>query len=149
MPNLVVPIAADHRGFALKSLFVEWLQKHNFTSLDLGTHSEERCDAFDFAQKMAAEMQSGQPAAGVLICGTGHAMAMTTNRYSVLRAAHCTNSTMARLAREHNDANILVVGAYITGIQVALDCLDVFLKTPFLGGRYAERRERLTALGGL
>lgn len=149
MPNLIVPIAADHRGFAFKASFVEWLKKHGHTPRDLGTHSEERCDALDFARKLAAEIEGGTVQSGVLICGTGHAMAMTANRHHALRAAHCTNTTMARLAREHNDANVLVIGAYVTGIEVALDCLGVFLNTAFLGGHYAERRNRLTALGGL
>lgn len=149
MPNLTVPIASDHRGFALKAVFIEWLKKQGHTPVDLGTHSEDRCDTIDFAMKMAAHMKANPGQLGVLICGTGNGIAMVANRYKAVRAALCFNSTMARLAREHNDANVLAIGASVTGEAVALDCLETFLKTPFLGGRYAERRDRLTALGGL
>ena len=149
MPNLTVSIAADHRGFPLKSFLVEWLKKNGHTVKDLGTASTERCDAIDYAKKLAEDMGSGAATFGVLICGTGHAMAMTANRYRRIRAAHCMDVTMARLAREHNDANVLVLGANLIGEAVALDCLETFLKTSFLGGRYADRRDRLTGLGGL
>lgn len=148
-PQSSIFIAADHRGFPLKTLLGDWLKTNGHMSKDLGTTSEERCDAFDFASKMAIELSGKVTSFGILICGTGHAMAMTANRYRHIRAAHCTDVTMARLAREHNDANVLVLGADIVGPSVALDCLAMFLKTPFLGGRYAERRDRLTALGGL
>jgi ribose 5-phosphate isomerase B len=149
MPNTIVFIAADHRGFPLKAKLVAWLTEHKFEVRDLGTHSEERCDALDFAARMAAEIAGNGGAFGVLICGTGQAMAMTANRYKNIRAALCANATVARLTRQHNDANVLVLGADITGTAVALDCLEAFLGTEFLGGRYAERRDKLTALGGL
>ncbi len=149
MTNLIIPIASDHRGFALKSVFIDWLKKNGHTPKDLGTHSEERCDTIDFAMKMAEEFKANPNQLGVLICGTGNGIAMVANRYKNIRAALCFNSTMARMAREHNDANVLAIGASVTGDMVAIDCLEIFLKTQFLGGRYAERRDRLTALGGL
>jgi ribose 5-phosphate isomerase B len=149
MSKLIIPIASDHRGFAMKAKFITWLSEHGYTPLDLGTNSEDRCDAGDFSSKLAAEFKTGQAKYGVLICGTGQAMAMTANRYQHLRAALCTNTTVARLTREHNDANILVLGADVTGYGVAIECLEVFLKTKFLEGRYTERRDKLTALGGL
>lgn len=142
-------LASDHRGYALKTRLVKWLQQHGHASLDLGPASDQRCDAMDFAQKMAEQFKSNANHFGILICGSGQAMAMTANRYQNLRAALCTNSTMARLAREHNDANILVLGADIVGDAIAIDCLDVFLSTRFLGDRYTARRDRLTQLGGL
>lgn len=149
MSSPVVFLAADHRGFALKSRLIAWLAEREYEVRDLGTNSEDRCDAMDFAKRMATDMGGKDGCLGVLVCGTGQAMAMTANRYRNLRAALCANATVARLAREHNDANILVLGADITGPAVAVDCLETFLKTAFLGGRYAERRDRLTALGGL
>jgi ribose 5-phosphate isomerase B len=150
MPSsLPILIAADHRGFGLKSRLVAWLGDQGRAAEDLGTANEGRCDAFDFAKKLAGRLAASPNSVGVLICGTGHAMAMTANRYRHIRAAHCTDMTLARLAREHNDANVLVLGADIVGPGVALDCLKVFLETSFLGGRYAERRDRLTSLGGL
>jgi ribose 5-phosphate isomerase B len=149
MARNIIPIGADHRGFALKASFVTWLNTHGFEAKDLGAHSAERCDALDFARKMADEFNTDSAQFGVLICGTGQAMAMTANRYKKLRAALCTNAEMARLAREHNDANVLALGADITPPDAALQILEVFLETQFLGGRYAERRDKLTALGGL
>jgi ribose 5-phosphate isomerase B len=149
MSNTSVLIASDHRGLELKTAFLGWLKEKGFAVRDLGTNTAERCDIGDYAQKMALEMAKNKELLGILICGSGQASAMTANRYKHIRAALCTDVTMARLAREHNDANILVLGAHIVGLEVAIDCLDVFLKTKFLGGRYAERRDKLTAIGGL
>ena len=149
MPDRIVPIAADHRGFELKAKFVEWLKAHGYAPKDLGTNSAERCDSIDYAMKMAAELKAHPEELGVLICGTGNGIAMVANRYKAIRAVVCTEATMARLAREHNDANVLAIGAHITGIESALESLKVFLETKFLGGRYAERRDKLTDLGGL
>jgi ribose 5-phosphate isomerase B len=148
MPDIVL-LAADHRGFSLKAQMIAWLDKYGFTPKDLGTHSEERCDSIDFATKMAAELTAYPDQRGVLVCGTGNGITMAANRYRSVRAALCFTADMARLAREHNDANVLSIGADIISEQMALDCLDIFLKTKFLGGRYAERRNKLTALGGL
>jgi ribose 5-phosphate isomerase B len=145
----IIPIGADHRGFHLKARFIAWLAEHGYVPKDLGTMSEERCDALDFAQKMASEFDSNAVQFGVLICGTGQAMAMTANRYQKIRAALCTSVDMARLAREHNDANVLALGADIISEDIALQIVETFLTTKFLSGRYAGRRDKLTALGGL
>ena len=144
-----VLIASDHRGVALKAQLVAWMKAHGFDPQNLGTHTEERCDASDFASQLAQEIASGKAQRGVLICGTGQAMAMTANRYRAVRAALCTDTTTTRLTRQHNDANVLVLGADIIGGAVAENCLEVFLATAFLGGRYAKRLDKLTALGGL
>jgi ribose 5-phosphate isomerase B len=149
MEKPVIPIGADHRGYKLKSLLVAWLRAQGYEARDLGTHSEDRCDAFDFARKLAEAFQSTGVQSGVLICGTGQAMAMTANRYRNIRAALCANAEMAKLTREHNDANVLVLGADFLSPDAAVQCLETFLNTKFLGGRYAERRDKLTALGGL
>jgi len=145
----IIPIGADHRGFALKAGVITWLDAHGFEARDLGAHSAERCDALDIVKAMADDFNAHAPQFGVLICGTGQAMAMTANRYAKLRAALCANTDTARLAREHNDANVLALGADFTAPDEALRILEMFLNTQALGGRYAERRERLTALGGL
>jgi ribose 5-phosphate isomerase B len=142
-------IASDHRGFGLKAQLSGWMMSKGYTVHDLGTNSDERCDASDFAVKLSADLTAGHADYGVLICGTGQAMAMTANRYRAVRAALCADVTTTRLTRQHNDANVLVLGADIVGVGVAEDCLQVFLTTEFLGGRYTERRDKLTALGGL
>jgi ribose 5-phosphate isomerase B len=147
MSKAVIPIGADHRGYVLKAPFIAWLEQNGYAPRDLGTHGAERCDALDYAKKLAADFRSIQ--FGILICGSGQAMAMAANRHQHLRAALCGSVAMARTTREHNDANVLVVGADFTPQDEALKILQTFLDTKFLGGEYAERRDALTALGGL
>ena len=149
MPGITVLLASDHRGFSLKGKLIGWLKEHGFAVKDLGTGSEERCDSSDFAVRMAGELIGQKDCLGVLICGTGNGIAMAANRYREVRAALCFNTSMARFAREHNDANVIVFGADMIGTGLAIECLDVFLRTGFLGGRYAERRNKLSQLGGL
>ena len=144
-----IPIASDHRGVHLKARLIAWLMAQGHAPEDLGTHTEDRCDAFDFAGRLAREFGGDPGRRGILICGTGQAMAMTANRFANIRAALCADPQMARMTREHNDANVLVLGADVTDPDTALQCLDTFLKTKFLGGRYAERRDKLTDMGGL
>ncbi len=145
----MIYIASDHRGFDLKDRFIAWLRDKGYDVTDLGPDNGDRCDASEYAVKLAKAMKQDKSARGVLICGTGQVMAMTANRYQHIRAALCLDVTMARLAREHNDANVLAIGAAIVGEEVALETLDVFLKTKFLGGRYADRCRILADLGGL
>jgi ribose 5-phosphate isomerase B len=149
MSDITIALASDHRGFLLKSLLFSRLREHGHSVLDFGTKDETRCDVGDYTIKLVADLRDYPQHFGILICGSGQASAMTANRYKHIRAALCLNSTMARLAREHNDANVLVLGAHIIGQEVALDCVDTFLSTKFLGGRYEERRDKLTELGGL
>jgi ribose 5-phosphate isomerase B len=98
---------------------------------------------------MAVQLATHPDQRGILICGTGNGITMAANRYKSMRAALCFTAEMAKLAREHNDANVLSLGANVIDEKTALDCVDVFLKTKFLAGRYGERRDRLTGLGGL
>jgi len=150
MTNKTIYIASDHRGYPLKSAFVTWLTDNGYDVRDLGpSGSGERVNASDFAVRVASSMRADADSRGVLICGTGQVMAMTSNRFKHIRAALCTNGLMARMAREHNDANILVLGADVVGDGLALDCLTIFLATGFLGGRYAERCAMMADLGGL
>ena len=147
MSKTVIPIGADHRGYALKTQLIAWLEQNGYAPKDLGAHSTERCDAMDYAENLAAEFKSNSIQSGILICGS--AMAMTANRYQHLRAALCASVAMAKTTREHNDANVLVLGADFTPQDEALKILRTFLDAKFLGGKYAERRDALTALGGL
>jgi ribose 5-phosphate isomerase B len=149
MSKTVIPIGADHRGYALKAQFISWLEQNGYAPKDLGTHSTERCDALDYAKKQAAEFKSKSIQFGILICGSGQAMTMTANRYQHLRAALCGSVALAKTTREHNDANVLVLGADFTPQDEALKILQTFLNTRFLDGKYAERRDALTGLGGL
>lgn len=149
MSKAVIPIGADHRGYVLKAQFSGWLEQNGYAPKDLGAHGAERCDALDYARKLAAELESNSIPFGILICGSGQAMTMAANRYRHLRGALCGCVAMAKAAREHNDANVLVLGADFTPQDEALKILQTFLDTQFLGGRYADRRDALTALGGL
>ena len=142
-------IASDHRGVPLKAALVKWAQSKGHEVLDLGPTTVDRVNATDFAVKTVEAMRSDPAAVGVLICGTGQAMAMTANRYRHIRAALCSNSFSARMTRAHNDANILVLGAELVGEGLAIDCLETFLAAGFLGGVYGDRCQLLADLGGL
>ena len=138
MPDIVA-IAADHGGFDLKASLVPVLQDLGVTVLDLGTASREAVDYPDFADTLAAALTAGQAQRGILVCGTGIGMSIAANRHPGIRAALCHDGLTARLARQHNDANVLVLGGRLIGIETAKDCLTTFLNTPFEGGRHARR----------
>ena len=142
----IVAVACDHGGFALKPAVLEVLREAGREVLDLGTDSEDSVDYPDFGQALAEAVISGRAARGVVICGTGIGISIAANRYPEIRAAACHDETTARLAREHNNANVLALGARITGTEVAKDCLRAFLKTPFGGERHERRVDKLGRL---
>lgn len=144
MAGKPIAIASDHAGFELKALLAEDITGLGHEVLDLGTEGPESVDYPDFAERLAAAIAAGQADLGVLVCGTGLGISMAANRHKHIRAAPCHNETAARLAREHNDANVLALGARIVGIEVAKDCLKTFLNTDFSGGRHARRVAKLT-----
>jgi ribose 5-phosphate isomerase B len=137
-----IAIAADHGGFSLKNFLKNSVQSIDW--IDLGAHDTERSDFPDYAFKMVETLRAGKAEAGILICGTGIGMAIAANRYPDMRAALCLHQTMARLSREHNNANILVLGARVMGEELSLDCVNTFLTTPYLGGRYQIRNDKLS-----
>ncbi len=138
-----VAIAADHGGFDLKTDLVAILQTLGATVLDLGTTSREAVDYPDIADALAAALMAERAQRGVLICGTGIGISIAANRYLAIRAALCHDGLTARLARQHNDANVLVLGGRVIGLETAKDCLTIFLNTPFEGGRHARRVAKL------
>jgi ribose 5-phosphate isomerase B len=144
MPSDTVAIAADHAGFQLKSALKEELARMGRETLDLGTSSEEAVDYPDFADRLADTLARGHAKFGVLMCGSGIGMSIAANRNPAVRAALCTTPEMARLARLHNDANVLVLGGRITPQDTAKQCLHAFLETPFEGGRHARRVAKLS-----
>ncbi|HEX6980009.1 MAG TPA: ribose 5-phosphate isomerase B [Alphaproteobacteria bacterium] len=143
MPAETIAIAADHAGFELKTQLAEELTRAGYVVLDLGTSSTESVDYPDFANALAAAIGSGKAQRGVLVCGTGIGISIAANRHKGIRAALCRDTTDARLAREHNDANVLALGARTTGVETAKDVLKTFLATPFSGGRHSRRVEKL------
>lgn len=138
-----VAVAADHAGFELKDKLIGEIEALGFAVLDLGTNSAESVDYPDYGKKMADAIAGGEAALGVLVCGSGIGVSIAANRNPKVRSALCTNATMARLSRSHNDANVLSLGARITGYEVALDCVKAFLTTEFEGGRHARRVDML------
>lgn len=138
-----VAIASDHAGFAMKRDLVGQLARLGWDPLDLGPFDEARVDYPDFAAKLAAEIRFGRAARGVLLCGSGIGISIAANRHRGIRAALVHDATTARLAREHNDANVLVLGARVLGPEVAAECLAVFLSTDYQGGRHAERLAKI------
>ncbi len=142
-PTETIAIASDHAGFNLKTELKQELQALGFAPLDLGPDGTSSVDYPDFANRLAEAIQSGKARRGVLICGTGIGISMAANRHRHLRAAVVHDATTARLTRLHNDANVLCLGARITGADVAKDCLRVFLTTDFEGGRHQNRVAKL------
>jgi ribose 5-phosphate isomerase B len=138
-----VAIAADHGGFDLKESLLPALQASGVAALDLGTMSREAVDYPDIADVLAAALAAGRAQRGILICGTGIGISIAANRHPGVRAALCHDGLTARLARQHNDANVLVLGGRVIGIETAKDCLANFLSTPFEGGRHARRVAKL------
>ena len=135
-----IAIASDHAGFALKQVLKDRLRKDGFAPLDLGTDGPQSVDYPDFAAKLAAALKDGKARRGVLVCGTGIGISIAANRHRHVRAALCHDTSSARLARQHNDANVLALGARLIGEEAALDTLQAFLTTGFDGGERHERR---------
>ncbi|MDX6748745.1 ribose 5-phosphate isomerase B [Geminicoccaceae bacterium 1502E] len=139
----VIALVADHAGFELKNALKEVVATSGFEVLDLGPASADPVDYPDMADRLAAALAEGRAQRGVLVCGTGIGISIAANRHRHVRAALCHDVTTAKLAREHNDANVLALGARILGTNVAKDCLAAFLETPFGGERHARRVAKL------
>lgn len=142
--SLKIAIANDHGGFDLKNFLIKNFDSVPVEWLDLGTDSTASVDYPDFGYKLADAIEAGKADFGVAICGTGIGISIALNRRADIRAGLCTDTTMARLTRLHNDANVLCLGARIIGEEVAKDILRVFLTTEFEGGRHCGRVEKLT-----
>ena len=135
--------ASDHAGFPLKNHLVAWLSARGHEVVDLGTHSAESTDYPDFAHEVARRIASGEVERGLLVCGTGIGMSIAANRHAGVRAARCLTEYDARMARAHNDANVLALGERVTGVGLAEAILETFLAAAFEGGRHARRVERI------
>jgi ribose 5-phosphate isomerase B len=144
MPKPVLAIASDHGALDLKALLTAHAEARGYAVLDLGTQGSDSVDYPDFADHMADALKEGRAERGVLLCGTGIGISMAANRHRHLRAALVHDAYGARLCRQHNDANVLVMGGRTTGPEIAKDCLDIFLDTPFEGGRHARRVEKMS-----
>lgn len=142
-PHKKVALCSDHAGYELKSAIIEYLTGSGVVVDDFGTDSPESCDYPDFAHPCARAVESGEDYPGIAMCGTGNGIAMTLNKHQGIRAALCWNTDLARLAREHNNANVLVLPARFISKELALEIVDTFLHTPFEGGRHQRRIEKI------
>ncbi|MBR4741548.1 MAG: ribose 5-phosphate isomerase B [Desulfovibrio sp.] len=143
----IVHIACDHAGFALKERIKQELASLGHEVVDHGTNSDIACDYPEYAKLLTQACQQNREA-GILICGTGIGMSMAANRVPGIRAALCTTETHAKLARKHNNANVLCLGARLTGETLALAITCAFLSTPFEGGRHSRRCAQLETMLG-
>lgn len=141
-----IAIGADHGGYRLKQHLLEYLSAGHQEVADFGTDSDQSVDYPDFAAAVARAIALGEHERGILICGTGIGVSMSANRIRGVRAALCTNAYMARMARKHNDAQVLCLGERVVGPGLAEDIVDAFLGTEFEGGRHARRLGKLHAL---
>ena len=146
MANPIIALVADHAGLELKNSLKGLLDEHGSRTIDLGPETADPVDYPDVAARLADALKEGRAQFGVMACGSGIGIAMAANRYPWVRAAMCYDVTTARLAREHNDANVLTLGARLIGLEVARDCLLTFLNTPFAGGRHARRVAKMSSV---
>lgn len=141
---MLVALASDHGGFDLKEQLKGELTLWGYTILDLGTNNMDSVDYPDFAEAMAAAIRSKIVSFGILVCGTGIGISIAVNRHPEVRAALVHDAYTARMARQHNDANVIAFGGRTTGFDVAKDCLKIFLDTEFEGGRHARRVAKMS-----
>ena len=136
----MLAIGSDHGGYFLKQEVIKHLEKRGIEVKDFGTYSPESCDYSDYAKPVAKAILDGECDRGILICGTGIGISITANRFPGIRAANCTDCFMAEATRQHNDANILALGARVVGEGLALKIVDTFLDTPFSNDERHVRR---------
>ncbi len=144
MPSETIVIASDHRAVELKTILAKELEVLGFDVLDLGTAGPESVDYPDYAEALAAAIHDGRARRGVLMCGTGIGMSIAANRHRDVRAALVHDQMSARIARQHNNANVLVLGGKETRAETAKDCLAAFLETEFEGGRHEPRVAKMS-----
>ena len=142
-----IPIASDHAGVALRRRLAERLRALGYEVEDLGTDTESSCDYPDYAHPLARRVAEGEARRGVLLCGTGLGMSYVANRYPGVRAAVAWSPEVAELARQHNDANVLVLPARFVSDDEALRIMDAWLTTEFEGGRHERRVQKIERSG--
>ena len=142
-----IAIGCDHGGYLLKQDILIWLEEHDIDFEDVGCFSTESVDYPIYGEKVARLVASGECEKGIVICTTGIGISMAANKVRGIRCAHCADTVEARLTREHNDANMMAIGAGFTGELLALEMVDVFLNTPFSEGeRHARRVAKVNAI---
>ncbi len=147
MSEKTIAVGCDHAGFPLKQVALKVLEKRGYEVLDFGTHSEDSVDYPDFVHPVGAAIDRGEAARGIVICGSGNGVAITANKHQHVRAALCWNEEIASLARRHNDANVIALPARFLSPERAATLIEIFLDTPFEGGRHARRVGKIPCSG--
>ena len=138
---------SDHAGYELKCILEGYAESNGLAYVDFGTNSTASCDYPDYAHPCAEAVEAGECYPGIAMCGSGNGIGMTLNKHQGIRAALCWTPELARLARAHNDANVLVLPARFISPELALEIMDVFLSTPFEGGRHQRRIDKIPVKG--
>src|SRR5690606_36937214 len=143
--NLALPIAigSDHAGYEYKTELVKYLNQKGYQVSDFGTYSPDSVDYPDFAHPVAGSVEKGETAFGILLCGSANGVCMTANKHTGIRAALCWITDVARVVRQHNDANVLCLPARFISLDQARQMIDIFIATPFEGGRHANRVNKM------
>lgn len=141
--SLPVAIGSDHAGFAYKTELIAWLQQKGFQVKDFGTHSTDSVDYPDFAHPTAASVEKGEAAFGILLCGSANGVCMTANKHAGIRAGLAFMPDVARVIRQHNDANIICIPARFVALSLAQEMIDIFTSTAFEGGRHQTRINKI------
>jgi ribose 5-phosphate isomerase B len=139
-----ISIGCDHAGVDYKNEIITHLQSVGLSVNDFGTNSKESVDYPDYAHPVAASVENGESSFGILICGSANGVAITANKHSGIRAAICWGNELASLARQHNDANVICIPARFVDLTTALAMVDIFMNTPFEGGRHENRVKKIT-----
>lgn len=143
----IIPIASDHGGYAMKQFLIEQLTQAGYEVVDFGTHSDQSVDYPDMIHPLARAIEIGQYPIGIILCGSGNGAQMTANKHHGVRAALCWNTDLAKLARQHNNANILSIPGRFVSNELAWDMVNAFLNTDFEGGRHQQRIDKIEQLG--
>src|SRR3990170_8012500 len=141
-----IALASDHAGFALKDELAAWLRDSGHIIVDVGTNSTDSVDYPEYGARLARAVASGEAERGIAVCGSGIGIAIAINRFAGCRCAHVNEPLSAQLARTHNDANVLALGARLIGADMARACVSAFLGTDFAGGRHQRRVDQLSKL---
>ena len=141
--SLPIAIGSDHAGFAYKTALIAWLEQKGFRVQDFGTHSPDSVDYPDYAHPTASAVEKGEAAFGILLCGSANGVCMTANKHAGIRAGLVFMPEVARLIRQHNDANIICIPARFVALPLAQEMVELFMNTAFEGGRHQDRVNKI------
>ncbi len=141
-----IAIGSDHAGFEYKMELIKFLNQKGLQVQDMGVHENKSVDYPDYAHLVATSVENSESAFGILLCGTGNGVCMTANKHQHIRAAMCWDSDVTKLVRQHNDANIICMPARFIAVELAKSLLEIFIDTPFEGGRHSRRVEKIACI---